>query len=74
MNPGVATPFRLHKQAHAEHPDDPDAAGKRYVELMREAGHITRREPGDDAPLLPCGFDPRPRRPEPIDAEDEYPW
>lgn len=47
-------------QAAEEHPnDDNEARGRRYVELMREHGLIVPREPGDDSPLLPCGWDPR---------------
>lgn len=53
------TPMQLWHQADAEFPDQDEARGRRYVELMREAGHIVPREPGDDSPLLPCGWDPR---------------
>lgn len=28
---------------------------RRYIELMREHGHVVDREPGDTTTLLPCG-------------------
>ena len=45
MNP---TPLQLWKQA------DGDAV--KYRKLMREHGLILKREPGDDSPVLPCGY------------------
>lgn len=53
------TPAALWARADREHPDDPDARRSRYLDLMRGAGHIVKREPGDDSPLFPCGYDPR---------------
>ena len=47
------------RQADAERPGDPDARGRRYIELMKLHGHIVPREPGDDSPLFACGYDPR---------------
>ena len=52
------SPSKLWGQARSEHPKDGDARGRRYVQLMREAGLIVPREPGDDSPLLPCGWEP----------------
>lgn len=47
------------EKAQKEFPDDQDRRGRRYVELLREQGHIVEREPGDDSPLLPCGWGSR---------------
>ena len=52
----MAQLHELWEQARSEHPDNPEARGHRYVELMREAGLIVPREPGDDSPMLPCGW------------------
>lgn len=30
-----------------------------YGELLRDLGLIVKREPGDDSPHLPCGYEPR---------------
>jgi hypothetical protein len=35
------------------------ARGARYRELMRKHGYLIDRQPGDDSPLFPCGYDPR---------------
>lgn len=56
------SPMVLWYQAHGEHPDDADARGRRYVELLREHGHVVMRDPADRSPLFPCGYDPRARR------------
>lgn len=63
----MAPPYALWQQAHDEHPDDPEARRRRYAELMREAGHIVRRdviEPEEtcqtleDGTPLTCDFKP----------------
>ena len=52
-------PHELWEQARSEHPDNAEARGRRYVQLMREAGLIVPREPGDDTPMtLECGWRP----------------
>lgn len=48
-------PSSLWQQAAREHPHDPDARRRRYVELLREHGHVVDRQPGDDG-NLPCGW------------------
>jgi hypothetical protein len=56
-------PANIYARAKREYPDDGTARGLRYAALMREAGHVIDREPGDVSPLLPCGFVPP--KPEP---------
>lgn len=51
------SPSELYYRARDEYPDDADAARARYVELMREHGHIVPRKSGESR-ALPCGFDP----------------
>ena len=51
------TPYTLWLKARQEHPDDKEACGRRHVELMREAGMIVPRRPGESR-KLPCGWDP----------------
>jgi hypothetical protein len=55
----VKSPIRLWDQANEEYPDDKTARTKRYLELMREEGHIIKKQPGDNRPLFPCGYEPR---------------
>jgi hypothetical protein len=45
----------LWRQARDEHPADNDARKRRFIELLREHGHVVDRKPGDD-PNLPCGW------------------
>ena len=52
--------MELWHRAADQFPNDNEARGRRYVELMREEGLIVPREPGDDSPLFLCGYDPRP--------------
>jgi hypothetical protein len=52
-------PVNLYEQARQEFPDDKGARGKRYLELLREAGHVIERKPDDKSKLFECGFDPR---------------
>ena len=51
---GTPSAFTLWCQARDEHPDDQTARRRRYLALLREHGHIVKREPGDTGPLLPC--------------------
>lgn len=53
----MTSPAVLWYQAEAEHPDDPVARRERYLDLMREHGHVIKREPGDDSPLFSCGYE-----------------
>lgn len=53
-----SSPAVLWYQAEQEHPDDLDTRRVRYLELMREHGHIIKREPGDNSPLFSCGYKP----------------
>jgi hypothetical protein len=53
------SPIQLWYQADEEHPDNPVARSERYMDLMREHGHVEPRKLGDDSPLFPCGYDPR---------------
>jgi hypothetical protein len=55
------TPFQLWQQAQDEGGSD-EVRGRRYIELMVSHGFIVDREPGDDSPLLACGYDPRERQ------------
>lgn len=59
MSDKETSPSRLWFRAFDEFPDDKEARGRRYVELLREHGLIIDREPGDDSPLFACGYDPR---------------
>lgn len=43
------SPFELWQQAGGD--------GEEYRRLLREHGHLIPREPGDDSPLLPCGWE-----------------
>lgn len=54
----MAQPHELWEQARSDHPQDRDARGRRYVQLMCEAGLIVPREPGDDTPMFACGYEP----------------
>lgn len=47
----VPTPYQLWRQAGGD--------AERYVELMHEHGHIVDRKPGDDGPVLSCGWPER---------------
>lgn len=47
-------PGALWQQAHAAHPDDPEARRARYRALLIEHGHLV---PGKPTPL-PCGWTP----------------
>lgn len=58
MNAKKMAVFECWMQARREFPDRPDAMRMRYVELMREQGHIRDRQPGDRADL-PCGWPSR---------------
>lgn len=56
-------PYKLWRQAEAEHPDDEMARRLRYHDLMVEHGHIVKAEPGQDR-NLPCGWPGRAGEPE----------
>ena len=52
-------PSALYAQAEREHPDDEEARGRRYVELMREHKYLL--SPGDEgyeqgSRVQPCGY------------------
>lgn len=55
----VPSPNELYKQAdrecRASGLDGPHPRRLRYMELMREHGHIVPKQPGDDG-NLPCGW------------------
>lgn len=55
----ATTPNALWRQAEAEHPGDPDARDARYLDLMREHGHVVKAKPGQDR-NLPCGWPHKP--------------
>jgi hypothetical protein len=63
----LVSPHVLWRKASAEYPDDRTACRDRYIELMREHGHIVKAEPGQDR-NLPCGWPGR--RPDVSDIED----
>jgi hypothetical protein len=48
---GKPSPFELWQQANGD--------ADEYRRLLREHGHLIDREPGDDSPLLPCGWTPK---------------
>lgn len=52
------SPAVLWHQANEEHPDDEVTRRERYLDLMREHGHIVQRESDDDRPLFSCGYQP----------------
>lgn len=52
-------PAALWDVAAKAHPDNAEARRDHYLALMREHGHIVKREAGDDRPLFPCGYEPR---------------
>lgn len=58
--PAHPTAHALWCQADREHPHDPKGRRIRYRELMHKHGHIIDRQPGDDRPLFPCGYQPKP--------------
>jgi hypothetical protein len=61
--PERPAPFQLYQQALDETKGQPHGKlTERYLELMREHGHLVPRQPGDDSPLFACGYDPRPGR------------
>jgi hypothetical protein len=61
--PERPAPFQLYQQALDETKGQPTSKlTERYLELMREHGHLVPRQPGDDSPLFACGYDPRPER------------
>jgi hypothetical protein len=45
------SPSELWQIARSEHPENAEARGKRYVQLLREAGLVVPREPGDNSPM-----------------------
>ena len=51
----TVSPGRLWYQAAEEHPGDKEARTARYLDLMREHGHIVEAKPGEDR-NLPCGW------------------
>lgn len=50
MMPTLKSPFRLWMQASTEHPEDVEARSARYLELMREHGHIVPADHPEAAP------------------------
>lgn len=58
------TVFSCWAKARREHPDDLDKQRFRYIELLREQGHVVKRKPGESV-NLPCGW---PHRAEPDDV------
>lgn len=57
MNAGTPGPSTLWFQAVDEHPNDGGARRERYIELMREHGHIVDADDPDAGPKnLPCGW------------------
>ena len=57
--PDRLTLFACWEKARKEFPDDREKRAGRYVELLREQGHVVKREPGDRRPLFPCGYKPK---------------
>lgn len=49
-------PHALWAQADREYPNLPGRRRERYVELMREHGHIVSALDGDGDRNLPCGW------------------
>ncbi len=56
--PDRLTLYACWEKARREFPTDPDLRKGRYIELLREQGHVVKREPGDKRPLFPCGWQP----------------
>lgn len=63
----MTSPAVLYAQAEDEHPNDPEKRRQRYLELMREHGHIVKAKPGEDR-NLPCGWPHLPPAPGQGDA------
>lgn len=55
-DPSAPSAFELWNLAAEDHPNDPAARQARYLDLMRQHGHVVTREPGDDRPLFSCGY------------------
>lgn len=52
----MRSPFQLWMQSiHEKGMNDPEGQRERYLELMREEGHIVKAKPGEDR-NLPCGW------------------
>lgn len=57
MSPRRPYPHELYDQARAEQESTGVPWRERYLELMREHGHVRRRFPGEPRHQLPCQQD-----------------
>jgi hypothetical protein len=68
MSGPTPSPMELYAQAEGRHPNDPEARGRLYHDLMVEHGHIVKAKPGEDC-NLPCGWPGLPPAPDPEGSE-----